>query len=349
MNEGIDLKLASRRVTSRKASAISSNKLVQESRLFEGDNYGLLITPAVPDISLKNWTRENQKYIDEKLLKHGAILFRGFDVYGDKEFVEYVRDSRYNLVEYVERSSPRKSIANNVFTSTLYPDDETIALHNENTASISFALKVWFFCEEEPVTGGATPVGCSKRILKRIDPEILDKFRKVGWTLRRNYGKYLAYDWKDAFAGRNKNEVEEYCKENEISFNWTKDGGLRTTQTRSATVFHPDTGEECWFNHIAFWHQANLPTEVLESMLEQVGEEGLPFDTLYGDGTRIPDDVANHLRDAYLDEKKMFDWKKGDVMLIDNVLSVHGREAFTGPRKVRVAMADLYSRPNFKV
>ena len=274
-------------------------------------------------------------------------MFRGFDLYGDAEFIDYVKDSSYSLIEYVERSSPRKTIASNVFTSTLYPDDETIALHNENTASITFALKVWFFCEAEAITDGETPVGCSKRIMNQIDPDVLDKFRKLGWSLNRNYGKYLAYDWKDAFAGRNEKEVEAYCQINHIAFKWKKDGGLFTTLKRSSTVFHPETNEECWFNHIAFWHQANLPKHVLEGMLNEVGEEGLPFDTYYGDGTRIPDDIANHLRDAYLAEKEMFTWQKGDLMLIDNVLSVHGRQAFTGPRKVRVAMADAWDRPQF--
>ena len=29
-----------------------------------------------------------------------------------------------------------------------------------------------------------------------------------------------------------------------------------------------------------------------------------------------------------------FPWQRGDVVLLDNVLAVHARNAFTGPRKV---------------
>ena len=33
-------------------------------------------------------------------------------------------------------------------------------------------------------------------------------------------------------------------------------------------------------------------------------------------------------------------WQAGDLMLVDNVRTAHGREPFEGPREVLVAMAD---------
>ncbi len=33
-------------------------------------------------------------------------------------------------------------------------------------------------------------------------------------------------------------------------------------------------------------------------------------------------------------------WQAGDLMLVDNVRTAHGREHFEGPREVLVAMAD---------
>lgn len=324
-----------------------NTSLVNSSVFFDDSNLLLEVTPALDHVSLNEWSNNNIDWINEKLLEHGAILFRGFGLDGDKDFLDYIGALPFNLIEYVERSSPRKTVAKNIFTSTLYPNDETIALHNENTASISFAQKVWFYCSVAPAENGETPIACARNITRRIDPDVLDKFRKLGWMLVRNYGKYLAYDWRDAFAGRNEQEVEEYCKENQIEYKWLDDGGLRTWQRRSATISHPDTEEELWFNHIAFWHRANLPEDVLENMLREVGEEGLPFDVYYGDGSKIPDEIAVDLKNAYLAEKKKFSWRTGDILLIDNMISCHGREKFNGPREIRVAMGQQFQRPQF--
>jgi hypothetical protein len=347
-NVTTDIKRSKRRVLSDRKS-INQGELVNIKPLFDDTDLILLAKPTVKDVNLSEWYKHNIEDINRLLYKNGSILFRGFNLDSDADFVRYMDNINVDLVEYVERSSPRKTVAANVYTSTLYPNDETICLHNENTASISFALKVWFFCAYPPSDRGETPVADARKILKRIDSDVLEKFRKVGWMLVRNYGKYLAYDWNDAFAGRSKKEIEQYCKDNEIEMEWTKDDGLRTVQRRSATLFHPVTGEEAWFNHIAFWHRANLRPDVLSSMLKDVGENGLPFDTYYGDGSRIPDDVARHLHDAILAEKVIFPWEKGDLLLIDNIITSHGREKFEGKREIRVAMGEGYSRPAFEV
>ena len=34
-----------------------------------------------------------------------------------------------------------------------------------------------------------------------------------------------------------------------------------------------------------------------------------------------------------------FQWQKGDIMILDNILTAHSREPYKGERKVAVAMA----------
>jgi alpha-ketoglutarate-dependent taurine dioxygenase len=63
-----------------------------------------------------------------------------------------------------------------------------------------------------------------------------------------------------------------------------------------------------------------------------------PYDTTYGDGGPIDvDDV--HAVYAAMDEAIVaFPWQLGDVLVLDNILTGHGRNTFTGPRDIQVAM-----------
>jgi alpha-ketoglutarate-dependent taurine dioxygenase len=53
--------------------------------------------------------------------------------------------------------------------------------------------------------------------------------------------------------------------------------------------------------------------------------------------------VAGLIRDLYRDAALSFPWQRGDVLLVDNFLAVHGREPFSGERRILVAMSDLYT------
>lgn len=290
---------------------------------------------------------ENRRALLRELLaRHGAVLLRGFRVDGLEDFGRFAEAfSNGPLINYSERSSPRTSLAGAIYTSTDYPPDETIFLHNENSYQASWPRTLYFHCVQPPATLGATPLADIRRVYGSIEPEVRAEFERRGWSVVRNFHPGFGVSWQYVFGTEDRSTVAEYCHAHEIEHTWIGAGQLRTRATRKPVHVHPGTGKPVWFNHIAFFHHTTLPEEVREGVMALFEPDDLPTDTRYGDGVVIPDDVVAHLRDCYERHRVRFDWQAGDVLLVDNMLVAHGREPFTGHREIAVAMTDPY-RPH---
>ncbi len=273
---------------------------------------------------------------------HGAILLRGFDIGGVDGLETVVNTLSGKTLRYTERSSPRSEIKGNVYTSTDHPAEEEIFLHNESSYQVAWPMALYFYCVEPPHSDGATPLADSRVLYESIDPAVREEFARRKWMLVRNYHERFGVNWRQAFGTESRAEVEEYCAGHGLDLAWQGRDGLRTTAVREAVHTHPVTGETVWFNHITFFHNTTLPEDVREGMLALFGEERLPTNTYYGDGARIPDDVMSHLRECYAKARVRFDWQRDDVLVVDNMLASHGREPFTGPRRIAVAMAEVH-------
>ena len=95
------------------------------------------------------------------------------------------------------------------------------------------------------------------------------------------------------------------------------------------------------------FHISNLSPQVQELLLAGFGEEGLPRNSYYGDGSPIEESFLQEIREIYDQEMVMFPWQSGDILMLDNMLASHGRTPFTGSRKVVVGMAEEYSNSDF--
>ncbi|MGW6916416.1 TauD/TfdA family dioxygenase [Kitasatospora sp. NPDC054939] len=271
---------------------------------------------------------------------HGAILFRGFGVGGVDGLQRTVAALSGEALAYTEASSPRTAISGNVYTSTDHPAEEEIFLHNENSYRDVWPMTLYFYCLQPPLTLGSTPLADTRRLSRAIDPAVREEFTRRRWSLVRNYHPNFGVPWREVFGSDTREGVAAYCRQHGLVPEWTGGDGLRTRAVRDAVHRHPRTGEEVWFNHITFFHVTTLPEDVQEGLLALFGEDGLPTNTYYGDGGRIPDDVMAHLRDCYQDAKVRFDWRKDDVLVVDNMLASHAREPYTGDRRIAVAMAE---------
>lgn len=329
----------------RRRVALTRGELVRAEELRPGQGLPLVLRPIADGLDLARWAEGSRDFIEERLRRHGGLLFRGFGVGEVEEFERFVGAVSDERLAYRERSSPRSLVSGSVYTSTEYPAGKRIFLHNENSYQHVFPLKIFFHCVTPPGRGGQTPVADCRRVLRRIPDEVLSRFREKGWMLVRNFREEVGLPWQTVFQTGDRAEVERYCESAGIGFEWREGGALRTTQVRPAVATHPRTGEEVWFNHAAFFHVTTLETASRLALTSQFAEEDLPNNTYYGDGSPIEPGVAGQLRAAYEQETVMFDWQGGDIMMLDNMLVAHAREPFSGERKIVVAMADPATRP----
>jgi alpha-ketoglutarate-dependent taurine dioxygenase len=242
--------------------------------------------------------------------------------------------------EYRENATPRSHFGDGVYSSTDLPAAQAIQPHNENSYTLNFPGLLLFGCLVAPDEGGATPVADVRKVLRSLPPRLVERFREHGWALVRTYDEDFGLSWRTAFGTEDRDEVAAYCAANLIAHEWFEDGRLRTTQRRSALITHPRTGEELWFNHFAFWNAWSLDPEIREIMQEAVGPDDLPFATLLGDGSALDEADVRAINDAYAAATVRETWQVGDVLLVDNLLAAHAREAFRGDRRILVAMGD---------
>ena len=291
--------------------------------------------------SALSWAQDNQGEIEALLQQQGALLIRGLTIPSSKMFGK-VLCALFDdeLLEYTYRSTPRTEVKGNVYTATEYHNEQVISQHNENAYSNKWALRIGFLCMHPADVGGQTPIADSRAIYKDIPKEIRDEFEAKDIKYVRNYSD-VDLPWTEVFCTEERGEVEIYCQKNNLKYEWVGENGLRTTQVNPASQVHPIIGDKVWFNQAHLFHVSNLQAEIAQTLLASVGEEHLPRNAYFGDGSPIDPEHLAIIRQIIVSHKVSFDWQKNDLMLLDNMLFTHGREPFEGQRKVLVGMAKL--------
>jgi hypothetical protein len=273
------------------------------------------------------------------LTEHKALVFRGFGLTADA--LDPVMDRLLpNRLAYVHGNSPRTKVGRNVYTSTEYPPEFTISMHNELSYAAQWPARLLFFCEIAAETGGATPVVDAALWLELLDPEVREAFAGgVRYQQNLHDGMGLGKSWQETFETDSRDDVEAFLAGTGATWKWTADG-LRVSQVRPSTTRHPVTGVEVWFNQSDQWHPAALGDDTARALAKIMPEEELPQSVTFADGSPIPAEYVLQVRDRALEAAVDVDWRAGDLMLIDNVLVGHGRRSYTGKRRVLVAMSD---------
>jgi len=313
---------------------------MKESLMYAQTRAPLVLEPMSEGTDLAASVSGHEQALRARLLEQGAILFRGFDVHSVSDFERFVGAVSDNRLQYTYRSTPRTELTEGVFTATEYPADLEIPLHNENAYQRSWPLTVAFCCLTPPASGGETPIADLRRVQRVIGHEIVDEFATRGVRYVRHYHERADLSWQTVFQTEDRSQLEAFCKQNDIEFEWLEDGVLRTSQVCHGTALHPLTNEQVYFNQAHLFHVSSVGPEVAEALCEIYGRDRLPRHAYFGDGGEIPEAVLERIRNAFDQQAIAFPWKAGDVLLVDNMQFAHGRRSYSGDRLVVASLLD---------
>jgi alpha-ketoglutarate-dependent taurine dioxygenase len=286
------------------------------------------------------WAAEHRDALRAVVAEHGAVLVRGLGLRDAEETAAVFRRLAATLMTEKEAFARRQVYADGVYSSATWPANQPMCMHHELSYRLEVPSLLLFGCLDAPTAGGATAVSDSPTVLDALPKDLTERFQRDGWLLARSYNDEIGATLEEAFGTEDRGAVESYCRSNAIEFGWQPDGGLRTWQRRRAVVDHPVTGRRCFFNQVAFLNEWTIDPEVREYLVEMYGAEGLPFNTGFGSGEPVTEEIVELINAVYEAHTVREPWQPGDLMLVDNIRTAHSREAYEGPREIVVGMAE---------
>ncbi|MFG2594352.1 TauD/TfdA family dioxygenase [Streptomyces sp. NPDC048462] len=306
----------------------------------ESDHPGRPPVLRVPDTQdPARWAAGARERLRAELLAHGAVLIRGLGLLDTADVAAVLAHLAVEPVTEREAFAPRETYAPGVHSASPWPPNQPMCMHHELSYTLGFPGLLLFACLTGPTSGGAICLADAAAVLDALPRDLVERFEREGWLLDRSYNDEIGATVSEAFGTADRDAVESYCRAHAIDWDWQPEGGLRTTQRRSAVVRHPADGRRCWFNQIAFLNEWTLAPEVREYLIDEYGPAGLPFNTRYGDGEPLDEEAVRLIESVYADHSVRLPWQAGDLLLVDNIRTAHSREAYEGPRDVVVAMA----------
>jgi len=320
---------------------------------------------------LCRWLEEERDHVAELLLRHGALLLRGFAIPTAAALERVARTIAPDLKNQYLGTSPRNALTEYVFSASELPSYFPIPLHCEMSFVAQPPHHLFFWCQEAPRgPGGETPLCDMRRVYRELDPAVRRRFEERGLRIIRNYtgpGGGKRFDlwqlkrWDEMFETTDRATVEARCRDERFEPFWKPGGGLRLVSQQPAARQHPVTGEPAWFNHANVFHLWAAPAEyrhlaarqrpLAHHLLGLVARIGVgikrrrlgPLDqamhVTFGDGSEIADADIEHVLDVEWRNLVAVRWQEGDVVVIDNFAVAHGRMPYRGPRRIAVCWA----------
>ncbi|KAH8754156.1 hypothetical protein F5883DRAFT_187501 [Diaporthe sp. PMI_573] len=313
-------------------------------------SFPLVLTPGDPEPTkptdafstteaVAAWITQHQRRLVDLAKTHGAILLRDFcpPISTAADFDALCKSFGLAEFPYIGGAAPRSVVYGSVFTANESPANQLIPFHHEMAQSKTYPGVLFFYCMKAPLEGGETPIVLSNLVYERIRgefPQFVSELEQKGVRYIRilpeadDPSSAIGRGWRSTFAVETKEDAEKAGGDMGMELDWLEGNLLKTTTAViPATKKDPRTGKTSWFNSIvaAFtgWKDArNDPRKAV----------------VFGDGSPLDADVLRRCQEIMHELAVAFEWKRGDVLLVDNWTTLHSRNSFQGERVVYASL-----------
>ncbi|KAJ4833353.1 hypothetical protein Tsubulata_002597 [Turnera subulata] len=323
----------------------SSSNIFKEIQIPQQKHYDSLpfpsvLSPSVPSPSLSLFIdsiKTHKPFLESLLHKTGAVIFRGFPVATASEFNDVVEAFGYEEMPYIDGAAPRTQVVGRVYTANESPPEKLVPFHHEMVLHPKYPSKLFFFCEVEPESGGETPLVLSHLvhdIMKEKYPDFVGGLAEHGLTYTRllpaetDPSAPHGRGWKSMFSTQDRKVAEERAAKNRARLEWLDDESGSDSSVKMITGPVPSfirdepMNRTIWFNSLYF---GSVYRDDQNKLLGPI---------TFGDGKPLPPDIVGDFINIVDEECVTIPWRRGDVMLIDNLAVLHARMPCFTPRRV---------------
>ena len=326
---------------------------------FEEKTASPLVVSPGSKIDLIPWIRENQREVAQAIKEFGAVVFSGFDL-TKENFSEAFTTITGMAPQTYKGDTPRDEVSFKIYKSTAVANAHTIPLHQEVSGGRREDMPKYisFFCVTAPERGtGQTLVGNARLVSKKIQTLMPHLWQSMSTKTLTYIARYLPQNnWRTRwirwlnpshatilkrFGTENRTEVEEKCREEGLVCEWDGDWAVISRRGVAGTITLD--GESIFCNQI---HLDRLNPKLCGGWLKYIlarivlypTSRSMQFDVKFDDGTEISRRDASSLLTILEGYQEGRNWKKGDLMVVDNVTTMHGKTSHVGLREIQVAM-----------
>ncbi|MGI9414785.1 MAG: TauD/TfdA family dioxygenase [Hyphomicrobiales bacterium] len=338
---------------------LAAGELSRPSRL---DGFPLVIeADGDAPADLVDAVARNADRVRGHLFDAGAVLLRGFHSASAGDFEAALAALGLNPTgDYLFGIAKRERHSGAAFTSTTWSKRAILPPHTEMAYMRRRPSWIAFYCAAPASRYGETPCFDMAAAYRALPSRLAELLRDATATYTRRIPKVrgrFGYQRTvaETFGTEDRDEISTLCKDLDVIPRWIAPDLLEAVTHVDAVVRHPSSGALCLnaqftepaaFRYLfrRFADRFTLSERCLqEALLFGAGlVRGGTHQSIRIDGRRLAARDVRTIYDCMFGASAIFEWRRGDLLLLDNIRSGHGRLNVVGPRQILTCFGDPY-------